>query len=1079
MAGLAALVNGHVDAGVTPDMITGTFTQSADYSTGIDDFNGKTIYLTADLDMGGVYDSAAGTWSGPNYTPIGGQWCTDVNDISTCLKTSFNGALDGQGHTVKNIYCDRYAASGYAYSQSVGLVGLLGCHDDDDISLRADNPAVRNIAVTGHIYARRSVGGVVGKIGKTNNGGVIENCANFATVNNTDSKGCGGIVGAGWNGGMIKNCYNAGNVDSTYACPTGGISGSNEADIFNCYNVGSIAAANAVYATGIGVNNGGSQTVSSCYWLTGSAPGGGYYNGGGSATVTEATAEYMKSAEFLAALNGDGRAFVADTGNINNGYPVLRVQTDNTPIITDIAKVSDPARLSYVAGQTFDETGLEIWAYYNDGARGEITDYTISKTTALETTDTVITVSGAYGGLGYSYDFPITVESNAVLTTVSLSGSPYLNYCGSPLNYDLNGLALTGEGQTGGPFDISGQAVVWTVVSGPAAVSGSILTITGSGSVEVIATVSDVTSNILDLIVNVSADVLPDEIILTWADDSETTQTVSWRTADAALQMVQYLPAGSFEGSFDAARTVDAAAGYLYAGNSKDWYHQEATISGLSPQTSYVYRAGREGAWSEPASFTTAGSGDQFSFLYMGDVQEGFASWADMLDIAGAESAGPKFALLGGDLVDYGNSGEQWRQFFDAATPLFKQIPLMPVAGNHDNVAETLFWRYFALPQNGPAGYEEKVYSFDYNNCHIVGLDSELMTGPDTDSFTDISDWLVNDLKGSCKTWKFIFFHYPPYPVVFDKHASNLQANWVPFFEQCEVDAVFVGHQHVYMRTKPIKAGQVAADGNGIVYIMGNAGTKHYPPGDNLDYIASEIAYVSNYELISIDGGIFTLTAKDAGGQVIDSYVIDKQATTPVTGVSLDKDTDELAVGDTVQLIADITPADATKRSVTWASDNEAVASVDNSGKVMAVGTGRAVITVTTNDGSFSASCTLAVLLNPAKPRYTVTPLEDTAVYSTGATPEGIKIMTVNSGVSGIKYFAVRVLPVTAHDGTESVVFTHLRKGAQLSLNVTHADFDTVHAAQAGFNVLPGDIVKACIVDQLTNAEDSNPTILQ
>jgi hypothetical protein len=960
LAGLAALVNGHVDAGVTPEMITGSFTPSADYWTEIDDFDGKTIYLTADLDMGGVYESSAGAWSGPNYTPVGGQWCTDVNDISTCLSTSFNGTLDGQGHTVKNIYCDRYTAAGYSYSQAVGLVGRLGCHDSDDISLRADNPTVRNVVVTGYIYGRRSVGGVVGKIGKTNYGGIIENCANFASVNNTDSKGCGGIVGAGWNGGYIKSCYNAGSVRSAYTCPTGGISGSNEINIFNCYNVGSIAAASGSYAMAIGTNNGGSPTVSNCYWLNGSAPGGGYYGGNGTEQVTEVTSEYLKSAEFLAAINSTGRAFVADTNNINNGYPILRVQTGDTSTLTDITKVSDPARLSYVAGQTFDDTGLEIRANYSDGTTEKITDYTISKTTALETTDTVITVSGTYDGMSYSYDFPITVDASAVLTTVSLSGSPNLNYSGTPFTYDLNGLTLTGQDQNGGAFDIIGQAVTWAVISGPAAVSGSTLTITGSGTVNVAATVSGVTSNTLGLIVNASA-VLPDEIILSWTGDTETTQTVSWRTADAAFHVVQYLPAGSFDGSFDGAQVANASASFLYTGDVNDWYHEEATISGLSPATSYVYSVGREGAWSEPASFTTAGSGDQFSFLYMGDVQTGFSAWGNLLNTASAESADPKFALLGGDLVDLGTSGSEWEQFFDAATPVFKQIPLMPAAGNHDDMAGTLFWNSFALPENGPEGYAEKVYSFDYNNCHIVVLDSELLTEPGTDSYTSISAWLTNDLNSSDKTWKFVCFHYPPYPVVDDRHTANLQANWVPVLEQCNVDAAFVGHQHVYMRTKPMEAGQVTTEGSGIVYFMGVAGGQLFAPGDARDYIATEIPYVSNYELINIDDDTLTLTAKGTNGQVIDSYVMTKQVTVPVTGVSLDKTSATITAGGTDQLTATVTPAEATNKSVTWASDNTAAATVSDSGLVTAVAAGTATITVTTVDGGYTATCAVTV----------------------------------------------------------------------------------------------------------------------
>jgi hypothetical protein len=126
-------------------------------------------------------------------------------------------------------------------------------------------------------------------------------------------------------------------------------------------------------------------------------------------------------------------------------------------------------------------------------------------------------------------------------------------------------------------------------------------------------------------------------------------------------------------------------------------------------------------------------------------------------------------------------------------------------------------------------------------------------------------------------------------------------------------------------------------------------------------------------------------------------------------------------------------------------------------------------IVITTTGGSGDSG---------SKPVYTITPATD-PVYQNGATNKGIKTMTVNNGVSGMIHFAVQVTPVTAHNGSEAVVFVHLRNGVQLSINVTKADFDVVHTAQAGFNVQAGDVVKAYIVDDLTNDVDFNPTVLQ
>ncbi len=111
-------------------------------------------------------------------------------------------------------------------------------------------------------------------------------------------------------------------------------------------------------------------------------------------------------------------------------------------------------------------------------------------------------------------------------------------------------------------------------------------------------------------------------------------------------------------------------------------------------------------------------------------------------------------------------------------------------------------------------------------------------------------------------------------------------------------------------------------------------------------------------------------------------------------------------------------------------------------------------------------------------PVYTVTPVPD-STYDIGETQDGIKTMTVNAGVSGFNYFTVNIEPVFAHSGDETVVFTHLRNGSQLQINSTVADFDEVDTAQAGFNVQAGDVIKVYIVDELTNAKDHNPVILQ
>ncbi|KAA8784353.1 DUF4959 domain-containing protein [Paenibacillus amylolyticus] len=90
----------------------------------------------------------------------------------------------------------------------------------------------------------------------------------------------------------------------------------------------------------------------------------------------------------------------------------------------------------------------------------------------------------------------------------------------------------------------------------------------------------------------------------------------------------------------------------------------------------------------------------------------------------------------------------------------------------------------------------------------------------------------------------------------------------------------------------------------------------------------------------------------------------------PVNGVSLDKTTLSIVEGQSGQLTATITPANATKKAVTWSSSNPAVSTVSATGRVTAVAPGTAIITVTTVDGNLSSSATVTVtpLFEPTAP---------------------------------------------------------------------------------------------------------------
>ena len=83
-----------------------------------------------------------------------------------------------------------------------------------------------------------------------------------------------------------------------------------------------------------------------------------------------------------------------------------------------------------------------------------------------------------------------------------------------------------------------------------------------------------------------------------------------------------------------------------------------------------------------------------------------------------------------------------------------------------------------------------------------------------------------------------------------------------------------------------------------------------------------------------------------------------------VQSVTIEPSTLSLKVGESTQLTANITPSNASNKSVIWKSSTSKV-SVDTQGLVTANSVGESIITCTTLDGNHQNSCTITVIENP------------------------------------------------------------------------------------------------------------------
>jgi uncharacterized protein YjdB len=112
-----------------------------------------------------------------------------------------------------------------------------------------------------------------------------------------------------------------------------------------------------------------------------------------------------------------------------------------------------------------------------------------------------------------------------------------------------------------------------------------------------------------------------------------------------------------------------------------------------------------------------------------------------------------------------------------------------------------------------------------------------------------------------------------------------------------------------------------------------------------------------NVQHVVILGGTSSVSqsVESAVNNIVTSIVIHS------TSVSLNKTSDTLTVGGTDTLKAEILPNNTTNQAITWKSSDNTIATVDDTGNVTAVSAGTATITVTTADGSNTATCNITV----------------------------------------------------------------------------------------------------------------------
>ena len=178
-----------------------------------------------------------------------------------------------------------------------------------------------------------------------------------------------------------------------------------------------------------------------------------------------------------------------------------------------------------------------------------------------------------------------------------------------------------------------------------------------------------------------------------------------------------------------------------------------------------------------------------------------------------------------------------------------------------------------------------------------------------------------------------------------------------------------------------------------------------------------------------------------------------------VTNVTLNKNSTILSVGAEETLTATVSPDDAVDKTVTWASDNTNVATVDGNGKITAVGAGTANITATATNGTTdttddkTATCEVTVCTHYDTVAATCISAGNIEYYYDGNS----KYYTKDGNTYTEITQSETVIPATGHDWN-APIYEWIADNAQVTAtrtcknDATHVETETVNTTSAVTN---------------------------
>lgn len=268
-----------------------------------------------------------------------------------------------------------------------------------------------------------------------------------------------------------------------------------------------------------------------------------------------------------------------------------------------------------------------------------------------------------------------------------------------------------------------------------------------------------------------------------------------------------------------------------------------------------------------------------YKIAFFGDIQgyllSQYERFAQVHQIALEQMPDVNKTLIAGDIVDNGDSAEQWQYFTQTMGWLVNEDTLLTAIGNHDVYgSDEMYMDTFEYPDNGPEGMKDRCYYVDLPYGRLAVMDTENYSSYDVQK-----QWLA-EIMAEVEGYKLVMMHRSVYPISYDEaHVRS----FAQVFEDVGVDLVLSGHDHIYSRTA-VKGGMKTVPGTGVTYIVGGSGSgsKYYSDAGETHRYWRDVVFDQDnpvYVLIEMDTESLNVEAYavvDEESLMVDSFQLSK-----------------------------------------------------------------------------------------------------------------------------------------------------------------------------------------------------------